>query len=213
MLHTGSLRKCEGHRVLHSRPRTQSENSGMETDKKLTMNATYKCVVTIAIVQKNFLALHTAPVLREGLAPGGQAVQALPAPSPRQTLTLVPCRPHTHGQERGGGETLIRVCRPHWTNFPHPQASAFAQMTATACVPALSASGLLLFIWWQQRGGQGMNEATLARSVCRREARGRRRECQTLSADSKPAYIRTITTKRFWEVAVINKGLSRWLCR
>lgn len=52
----------------------------METDKKLTVNATYKCVVTIAIVQKNFLALHTAPVLREGLAPGGQAIASSASP-------------------------------------------------------------------------------------------------------------------------------------
>lgn len=58
-----------------------------------------------------------------------------------------------------------------------------------------------------------MNEATLGKvGLQKGERGGRRREYQTLSADSKPAYPHH-HDQRFWEVAVVNKGLSRWLCR
>lgn len=68
--------------------------------------------------------------------------------------------------------TLIRVCRTGPRCLPTPRPVLLPRRQQLPGIPALSPSCLLLFIWWQQQGGERMNEATLARLVCGRGIEG-----------------------------------------
>ena len=171
--------------------------------------------VTIAIMQKNFLALHTAPVLREGLAPGGQAIASSASPLHLSKHRLwLPCRPRKHRgrgagrwrQPSSGSAGLDQDASPppgqcFCSDGSNCLASLPSLLPVHFCLSGGSSKGGKEWMkqrwqgWCVEGGVRGKTEGVM-NPECWLQA--------SIFAPSRPASL---------EVAVVNKGLSRWLRR